>query len=185
MKDKVRPLYGELMGYLSQAPSLQQSSYLRDPSLAPQLHSCIDQLNQITGKDYNRFRVTVHPSDMGGYVQNTEYRSKLNGLIMNLHAQYFDDESSPFSGTPTTIVNQSQNQSMQAQIVMITEFQSFIDKQLYGNTANLDGKQKTFLEKLKRTLPTLKSAADLVATVVTIGKSLGLDISQITKALGI
>ncbi len=173
------------MGYLSQAPLLKESPFLRDPSLAPQLHNCINQLIEITKQDYSRFKVTINPDSGESYIRNTEYRSKINGLIMNLHAQYFNDETTPFSGTPSTIVQQSQNQNILTQIIMITEFQSLIDKQLYSSSNNLDEKQKSFLEKLKGVLPTLKSATELITAILTLAQNLGLDISQIKKAFGI
>lgn len=181
---KIKPLYGELIGYLSQAPTLKEAGYLRDSSLWEQIHTCIDQLNNLTGQDYSRFKMTIKPSDLGGYVENMEYRSKLNGLIMNLHAQYFSDESAPFSGGPTTIFQQSQQQTAQNQIILITEFQTLIDKRLYGSE-DIEPKEKTFLEKLKSVLPAIKTAAELVLQVITIAKSLGLDMGQVAHAFGL
>ncbi|MFH1971299.1 MAG: hypothetical protein ABIJ05_02860 [Patescibacteria group bacterium] len=178
MKNKVRPFYEELMGYLSQAPSLKESSFLRDESLAPQLHSCIDQLNQITGQDFSRFKVTVHPDGDDSYVQNTEYRSKINGLIMNLHAQFFNDEPTPFSGSPSTVVhqNQSQSQTAQAQIIMLLEFQNLIHDKL--NTTK-DEKEKGFLENIKSKLAGIKNVVELIQLLVSTAKAFGLTIDQL------
>ena len=178
MKDKVRPFYEELMGYLSQAPTLKESSYLKDESLASQLHNCIDQLNQITGQDYSRFKVMVHPDGDDSYVQNTEYRSKINGLIMNLHAQFFSDEPSPFSGSPSTVVhqNQSQSQTAQAQVVMLLEFQNLIHEKL-GKAQ--DEKEKGFLENVKSKLASVKNVAELVQLLIATAKTFGLTIDQL------
>lgn len=181
---KVRPLYAELQGYLSQAPTVAQLLNIYDRGLWQQLQEVISQLSTITDTEYGRFMVEVHPSttDWGDYIKNTEYRSKLNGLIMNLHATFFAEENAPFGGGPSTVVTQSQTNNTQIQIVM--EVQSLIDKQLYGNQ-ELEQIEKTFLEKMKESLPAIKSTAELITTLVTTANSLGLDLTHIAKAFGI
>lgn len=180
--EQIKPLYGELIGYMAQAPS--SGGYLRDMGLWEQFHSVIDQISKITGEDYNRFKVTVHPDSDESYVKCNEYRSRLNGLIMNLHSKYFSQDTPPFSGAPHTVVTQNQNQSQSVSVVMIMEVQSLIDKQLYTNEALTDT-QKNFLEKVKANLPSVKTAIDLISTVLTIAKTLNLDVNQIMKSLGL
>lgn len=185
-KEDIRPYYGEFIGYLSQAPSLEKVFYLRNEhAMWNQYHSAIDKLREITGDDFERFKVTTRNDAEDLVVNNTEYRTKLNGIIMHLHARYFQDEPAPFSGTPSTVVHQSQQQTQQAQILMITELQSLIDKRLYGETEKLGEKEKTFLEKVKANLPTIKSSVELVSTMISIAKSMGLDLIQVAHALGL
>ncbi|HUW21133.1 MAG TPA: hypothetical protein VMW41_00520 [Candidatus Bathyarchaeia archaeon] len=183
MKENVRPIYEELQGYLSQAPTIKEVSYLRDRPLWEQFNRCLDELVNITKNDYTRFRLTPIPDGDSQYVLNTEYRSKLNGLIMNLHAKYFKDEQSPFSGTPGVVVSQSQQQAQSVQVAMLMEFQSTLDKRLYGS--KLGKKEKSFLEKVKKALPTVKTATELVKLVITIAKSCGLEIAEVIKTLGL
>ncbi len=180
MKNKVKPFYGELMGYLSQAPSHEKVAFIRNISLATQLHNCIDQLNQITGQDFGRFKVAVHLYGDSSFIENTEYRSKLNGLIMNLHAQFFSDEPTPFSGSANTVVhqNQSQSQTAQAQIVMLLETQNLINEKLQRVQ---DEKEKGFLEALKSKLTTIKNVTDLITAIISAATSFGLTIEQLKK----
>lgn len=185
-KVDVRPYYEELIGYMAQAPSLERISYLRNEhAMWNQYHSAIDKLQEITGDDFERFKVTTWNDIDDLVVNNTEYRTKLNGLIMHLHAKYFHDESTPFGGAPSTVINQSQQQTQHTQIVMITEVQSLIDKKLYSESDKLDEKEKSFLEKVKANLPTIKNAVELVQLIVTLAKSSGLDLNQVVKIFGL
>ena len=183
LTEKIRPYYGELIGYMAQAPS--NGGYLRDKGLWEQFHSVIDQLSKITQEDYERFKLSVRTdSNNDLYISSNEYRSRINGLIMNLHAKYFREETSPFSGVPHTIVTQNQHQSQNMSIVMIMEVQSLIDKQLYSNH-ELSEKQKGFLEKVKANLPNVKTSVDLISTVLNIAKTLNLDLNEIVKTFGL
>lgn len=179
-KAKIRPIYTELQGYLSQAPAGDKVAYLRDEALWHQYNATIDELNTTTGKDYNKFKITnTYPSDIGTYILNSDYRSKLKGLIMRLYGEYFEDEVSPFGGGPSTVVNQNQSQSQTVQVAMLLDFQSFIDKKLLNS--ELEPKEKTFFEKLKSSLPSVKTSVEIVNLVVNLAKSLGLSIDQIFK----
>jgi len=178
-KKNIRSIYSELQGYLAQAPSLDKAVYLRDPSLWGQLNGCVDELQRITKEDYSKFKLSSQPDGDSRYVQNTEYRSKLNGLIMRLHGKYFANEPTPFSGGPSTVVSQTQAQIQSTQVSILLEFQSFIDKKLYS--AELKEEEKSFLQKIKDNLPTAKTTVELVNLILQTAKSLGLDISQIIK----
>ena len=61
MKDKIRPIYSELQGYLSQAPEATsgRERIYDDTSLVNQLNSSIQELEQLTGKDYSRYKERV------------------------------------------------------------------------------------------------------------------------------
>ena len=96
---------------------------------------------------------------------------------MRLYGEYFPDEPQPFSGQPSTVVTQTNNQSVQVAILL--DFQSFIDKKLYS--ADLEEKEKNFLQKIKDSLPNIKTSVELVGLVISIAKDLGLNIEQILK----
>lgn len=181
INNEIKPLYGELIGYMAQAPNI---TYMYESGLWEHFHGLIEQLNKITGNDYSRFKIRVYPGHDTPYVKGNEYRSNLNGLIMNLYSSYFSSENPPFSGSPQTIVNQNQTQNQEVSVTMIMEFQSFIDKQLYGNQS-ISETERSFLEKVKANLPSLKTAADLVSTIISVAKSLGLSLDQIKNSFGI
>lgn len=181
IKNKIKPLYGELIGFMAQAPN---APYMRDSGLWNHFHGLIEQLSQLTGNNYERFKLTVHPDGHSPYVRGNEYRSSLNGLIMNLYSSYFSSENQPFSGSPQTVVSQNQTQNQEVSVTMIMEFQSFIDKQLYGNES-LSSKEKSFLQKLKESLPSIKTTVELVSAILSLAKTFGLDIDQVKSSFGV
>lgn len=180
IKQKIYPIYKELQGYLSQCPTADKAYYQHNSFYWSQLNGSVEQLSVITDEDYSRFKVAViHNNDGDGeHIETNEYRLKLNGLIMNLKGKYFPEEADPFGGNPNVVVSQTQN----TQITMLMDFQSVIDKKLYGD--DLKPEEKTFLEKVKAALPTVKSTADIIGLVVKTAKDLGLDMHSITKIFG-
>lgn len=125
-KEKIRPLYKELQGLLSQAPVSRKevpddvSQNLKELQY---FHTIIGKLkNIILGEDLSRFYLKAEKGAWGEMFRINEYRQKVNGLIMFLHALYFDDESQPFSGSPHTVVTQQQDQSQkQDQVQSISQ----------------------------------------------------------------
>ncbi len=183
IKQKVQPIYKQLQGYLGQAPTAEKGYYEYNSFYWTTLNNCIEQLNKITGDDYSQFQVTVIPMQEGDdeKIERNEYRMQINGLIMYLKGTYFPEESDPFGGNPLVSVNQSQN----VQVTMLLEFTTLIDKVLYGeNGKNLKPEEKTFLEKVKNELPSVKTAAELLATVIKMAKDSGLDIHAVAKLFG-
>jgi len=122
MKEKVRPIYEALMGSLSSAPLAEKVGYLYEKTIWEQYHRLIDKLNKTTGEDFNTYKLTVI-SDLnwGPRISVQEYRTQLNTLIMELHGRFFNNEPRPFSGEPGVVVNQSQNQSQNVQVLIITQ----------------------------------------------------------------
>lgn len=94
MKDKVRPIYFEFQGYLSQAPELNISSIFEN-RVWEQHNLLITELQETTGKNYDRYR--LHPEALVGRMRipTQVYRTILGGLISRLHGEYFPDELSP------------------------------------------------------------------------------------------
>jgi len=115
-KEYIRPIYAEFQGYLSQAPKdrdIGADEYER--GLWEQVNETIGELERITGEEFRRYRIVPKTiSDESGtysYVRIDTYRTKLSGLISRLHGMYFADEPAPFSGMPSTVISQTQQQS--------------------------------------------------------------------------
>lgn len=179
----IRPIYTELQGYLSQAPTIEKVPYIYDKPLWEQLNKAIDELNEKSGGDFSKFKIADFKQQKhepySQYIPTTDYRTKLNGLIMRLYGQYFNEEQSPFGGFPSTVVQQNQSQSQTTQITMILEFQSLIDRKIYGT--GLKPEEKSFLEKVKASLPTVKSSIELMNMCLSLAKSFGITLEQMTK----
>ncbi len=182
-KEKIRPIYSELQGYLSQAPK-PEDVYTEDSSLWSQYNETINELNEISGKDYNRFQITEENITKGdGYIsiKVSTYRSKLSGLIARLHGEYFSDELAPFSGMPNTIINQTQQQNQSFQVQMLLEIQSKIDEKI--SEFKEGTKEKSFLDKIKDSLSSIRNTKELLALILRSGKDFGLTVEQILNIL--
>jgi len=182
-KQKLRPFYSELQGYLSQAPTIKEKPYLYDEEADEwgQVNAIIDQLNNITGINYDRFKIS--PPGGSGNLSMSLYRTRLGGLISNIHGEFFSDEQAPFSGMPNTVIthNLSQQQSQQQTMtVTLFELRDKIDERLPKVT---DEKEKTFLTKMKDQLPTITSVVQLIQTILTLAHQTGLDPNTVSQLL--
>ena len=176
-KEKIRPLYAEFQGYLSQAPLSKVASYepIYDPSLIDHYHATIKLLTSVAEEDYSRF--CVQPPEGEKWVHIVTYRQQLGGLISYLHGKYFTNEPAPFSGGPSTIITQSQQQSQFIQMVL--DVQSKIDEQMPHFS---DGsKEKGFLQKLKSSLSSISNVTQLLNQLFKLAKEFGLNIDSASK----
>src|SRR3972149_1291589 len=180
VKNKIRPLYAELQGYLTEAPAVKYNyDHIDTASVWPQYNQAISELiNKTNIKKYGRFKITPLSSQtLEAFVRVLDYRQKLGGLIARLHAEYFFDEPAPFSGMPSTIIQQTQSQSVDIQ--MLLTIQSKIDEQL---SKFPDGSpEKSFLQKLKTSLTGIKDVTQLIAQLISAAKSTGLTVEELTK----
>ncbi len=178
----IRPIYSELQGYLAQAPG-EKIGHIYTQELWEQYNKTIQELNSVTGKDYNRYRLT--PIRGGGgrlHLPNDVYHQKLGGLIARLHAEYFSGEPTPFAEMPSTIITQSQNQSQSVQVQLLLEVNDLIHEKL-GEFQD-GSKEKTFLEKIKASLSSVKNVRQLVSLLLKTAKTLGITIEQLKDLFG-
>src|SRR3989344_1811442 len=98
-KIQVAPIYSELQGYLSQAPD-KTSSSLTAEAVWERYNQTINELNSVSGNNYNDFLIKPKASENTGrlYVDVLDYRGKLGGIIGRLYREFFSDEIAPFSG---------------------------------------------------------------------------------------
>ena len=176
-KEKLRPLYSELQGYLSQTPErMKTGEYIQDESLWSQFNTVIGLISEVTGEDYTRFEI----KPIGGYyVSHTRYRQSLGGIISYLHGKYFSEELAPFSGGPNTIISQSQQQSQSVLIQMVLDMQSKIDEKI-GNYED-GSKEKGFMQKLKSSLSSITNVTDLIAKLSKIANDNGLNLDDVSN----
>lgn len=180
MNNQIRPIYQELQGYLSQIPnsnSPHESTYTK--TLWEQLNEAIDELNAISKKDYNKFKIAPGKSQTKKYVNILALRTKLGGLIDRLHAEYFSDEPNPFSGSPTTVITQKQHQEQSAHVVMLLEVQGIIIEKL--NDENTSSEEKEFLESIKGGLAGIKSVVELISLILSTALIMGIEIPRLIE----
>ncbi len=100
MENKVKPIYFELQGYLSQAPE-REEGFMFEEQTWIQLNHAIDELEKVTSKKYERYKINPKTVSYNGVptqrITTQEYRTILGGLIFRLHGEYFPDEAPPIS----------------------------------------------------------------------------------------
>ncbi|MBU1046874.1 hypothetical protein KKH36_03805 [Patescibacteria group bacterium] len=179
MKEKIRPIYSELQGYLSQAPEPipGRETTSNGVEIVEQLNSSIEELEEISGDDYSRYKENIKITKSGStrYFDLLSYRSSLGGLISRLHGKYFSDENPPFSGMPSTVINQNQSQITYVQVLL--EMQSKIDSKIPEYEEGT--RERSFLEKVKSSLSGISDINSLVVLILKTAKDLGLTLEQI------
>ena len=180
-KEKIRPIYSELQGYLSQAPEIKDAyGESNDLSLIEQHNGTIEELNDISNKNYNRFEIRGKEIK-NNFFKISTYRNKLGGLIARLYGEYFFDEPAPFSDMPNTVINQTQQQSQSFQVQMLLEVQSKIDEKI--SEFKEGTKEKSFLDKIKGSLSSIGNTTELLALILKSGKDFGLTVEQVLNIL--
>lgn len=177
--EKIRPIYSELQGYLSQAPKISERPLLRDSSCWEQVNQAIEELNELSGNDYDRFRIETYDKGFGSTVSNTDYRNKLGGLIARLHGEFFFNEQTPFNGMPSTIIHQTQQQNQSVQVQILFEIRDKIDKEIskFGEKT----KERAFLKKIKSSLSAAGNITELISLILKTAKNIGLTIEEVSK----
>jgi hypothetical protein len=176
--EKIRTIYREIQGYLSQTPMPNSPSDIFATNASWERYNiAVQDLSQVTGEDYSRFRIKPEYLDDEAIVHIENYRQSLNGLINTLHALYFANESPPFGASPTTVISQSQYQVQSVQ--MILDIQSKIDLNLHK--LQEDSPKKRFLEKLKSALSSVKNVTDLLGLLLKLAKDYNLSINDVTS----
>ena len=179
-KEKLRPLYSELQGYLAQAPSPEKSyEATDDESMWTQYNQSVNLLSKISGQDYNRFLIEPQTGNSGPFIRLVTYRQKLGGLISRLHGEYFAGEPAPFSVGPDTVITQSQQQYQSVHIQMLLEIQSEIDEKLRNYQEG--SKEKNFLQKFKNSLSSVSNVVQLFNQLFKVAKGCNINIDDILK----
>jgi hypothetical protein len=178
IKNKVRPLLGRLEGYLKNPP-LGISGDIYESTVWEQYNRSIQELNNVTGEDFDGFLLHPKSSLYGQHeqvVSSETFKFSLSGLIEELKAHYFIDELKPDNNTGIHI-SQSQSQTQEMHIQILLDMQSLIDKKMqkFPNEC----KERTFLEKVKGTLSGIKNISDLMLHVLSVGKSVGLSAEEL------
>ncbi len=185
MKDEIRPIYAELQGCLSQAPTLDMDMTYCSVEVSQHVDRTIDELSDISGEDYSRFKMAAKESNPKQQCVDTDiYRTKLGGLISRLHGKYFSDELPPFSGMPQMVNIQTQQQSQSVHIQME------IIEQLTRSEAKFQegSKERGFIDKVKDHLKSAVSAttgvAQLMLLLLNLAKECGLNVEDMQRVFG-
>jgi len=181
-KEQLRVSYEELKFMISGTPQPGPSNSIVRRMSVEHFHEILGNLNELTkpeGLSFDRFR--FYPRHEEGYgVPTGDFRIKLMAAIGFINRKFFPEDK-PFSGSPGTVINMSQTaiqQVHQELIVNLTE-QTALKSQEFDKGSS----EREFLDEFKDSLKTIKSATDLVESILNIGQKLGMAIPTILKIL--
>lgn len=183
-KERIRPIYSFFQGCLSQAPDNNKYPIIQSSEVWELVNEKIDKLTAVSEEDYTRFKLVPKRGGKisGLWIATDTYRTTLGGLISEFHGRYFSDELAPFSGMPSTLNIQSQEQSQSVNVQMLLEVNSRIEQKLpefpHGT------KERTFLQKVKDSLSSIKDTVGLIALLVNVAKECGLSIDDMKSIFG-
>jgi len=183
-REKIRPIYAFFQGCLSQAPDNNKYPVIQSPEVWRLVNEAIDRLTDVSEEEYSRFKLAPKRNEKfkSEFVATDTYRTTLGGLISELHGRYFSDELAPFSGMPRTVNIQSQEQSQTVNVQMLLEVNSKIEQKLPEFPEGT--KERTFLQKVKGSLSSIKDAVGLIALLVNMAKQCGLSIDEMKSIFG-
>ena len=182
---EIQGVYEELKGVLSSIP--EKTSSFTDEGFTEHVNAVIERLGKTCPEinDWKNYTIQNRLITSAGirshYVIDTVLaKSKLNGLIGRIKGTYELDVPSTGSGL-TLVQNQSQNQSQS--IALMLELHEKILSELPNHLQGTA--ERSFLEKLKESLPTIKNTMDILSEVLKIGANFGLDCAKIHTLLGL
>lgn len=178
IKNKIRPIYYELQGYLDKAPNKDIFCSLQE-SVEDEINSSIDELNNIISSDkYERFKIRSTPWNDDIKIDIVFYKNQLIGLINRIYGEYFSEENPPLSSMPSQAINFINHQSQNQNQTMILEFEQQIDKMI-ANAKN--NNEKDYFERIKDGLPSVKNIIELMSLILSTAANLGIPISSLAQ----
>lgn len=180
-KKDIRGIYEELKGVLT---SIQDNnSWFDDEGFTDHVNHIIARTASICPEiqDLDSYRLEKdYIPGREAIVHSIQAKSKLSALTGRLRGTYNLDVPTANSGH-TFIQNQSQIQSQYLSAILECQEKIIAKIPKYAKGT----KERSFLEKLKAALPTMKSMTDMTSSVLKIGAAIGLDPATIHKLLGL
>ena len=95
-------------------------------------------------------------------------------MISKLHGTFFSEEPEPFSGWPSTIVTQTNNQTVTTQLYV----QLGIDLKTALDKAENEN-ERSFINVLTKKIGTVKNYIDSLALAITTANQFGITVDRI------
>ena len=176
-KEKIRPLYKRLCGYLSEV----SDDFIKE-DVWQRYNQTVDQISIVCEKNYT-FHKIIPKALRNGHlsVYGNSFRTTLSGLITELEATYFHDETQNQAYTTGIHISQNQQQVQTLAVQIVLEAQDLVYNR---STEYKEGTtERTFLDKLKESLAGVRNATDLLKNALQIAKDLGLSPDSIFQIL--
>ncbi len=175
--------YEELKGVLGSIP--EDRTWFDDDGFSPQVNRIIERIKTLGTEinDIDSYMITAnYIQDRGNTIDVIPTRSKLNGLIGRIKGMYDFDNGIKQSGAGHTFIQQQSQNQEQYQITILDLHERIISEiQKYPEGT----KERGFLDKLKKSLPSLSNTMGILSSILSIAVDSGLNIEDIKKLLGL
>ncbi len=174
IKERLRPVYKELSGLYASSPTPNKSITISDPAFWEYYHGIIDEISEITGGDFSRFKMTPVRSSDDQWIVTITYHQKLSGLISRLYGEFFSTELNPLTSAPSTqtTINQFQSQTQN----LIIDFKNVIEGQIQNSK---DDNEKNFLNTLKSKIEGVQNVTQLIKMILQTARDFGVELSNL------
>lgn len=119
---RIKSIYGEVFGLLSQLP-LAKDSYYTARQVVDQYNQAVEDLGGLTASDYSRFRLANTDLADGRDYITTVVRTRMGALTKRLEEE-FGLGSTQSAGHQTIVVTQTNNQTVS---ISVTPIQQIIE----------------------------------------------------------
>jgi hypothetical protein len=173
--------YKELKGVLNSLGD--KEDWFTDREFTPQANRVIDRIGSVCPEigDIESYKLQQDALQDGRLVVRViPTKQKLMGLLGRMEGLYDIGEQNSPNGH-TFIQQQSQSQSQH--ITFVLDLQEKIIKEIPKHAEGT--KERSFLEKLKASLPSIKDTTDILSTVLKIAAESNVDPNALLKILGL
>lgn len=187
LQQKIRPIYADLIGQLSGLPQTRELFDTFNRNIADHYNTRVDELSRETVKDFGSYKVEIkeqrfeHVRTATITISIVELRQKMNGLIMRLHAEYFDDEDPPFGGQPGTINVMKQEQAQAMSISFLLNLQEHVLQR--AQQVDEGSTERKLLDRIKEKLRNVSDGLEGVKAIIDAARIVGASVDDIRRAL--
>jgi len=179
----IHGLYEELNGVLRSIQS--EDSWFDDKGFAEQVNGIIRRTLVICPEieKIDPYIITTdNIGQRGSIIQAIQAKSKIRSyLLEELRGHTISTQNPQSTSGPTFIQNQSQTQTQHQTTILALQERVITEIENYAKGT----KERSFLESLKSTLPSLSSTMGIFSAILSIAKDTELDIDVLKNILGL
>jgi hypothetical protein len=171
MSELIKAYYEELKGMREAIPV---AGWFDDDGISEKYHQTLNKLSKVISNfEINEYKVQPrHLAQRGMIIDTNQYKTNINSIIGHLKGRFDFDNNQSASGH--TFI---QNQSVSIELVLnLQEKIINLEREYEEGTP-----EKTFLQKLKKSLSSIKDATDVVGTVLSEAQKAGVTLEKLTS----
>lgn len=147
-----------------------------------QYQQTIKKLHELTGEDVDHFLPDVTRNNRGIWYKPIDLKAQVSSLLSWIRASYLPNKETPhyaLQSSATTSINQTVNQEVNVmQVVTLDIAELLTAKQEEFNEGS---PERTFIQRVKGGLRTVKDTAALLALIAETAQQCGLTADQLSK----